>query len=220
MAAVKMSMTATATASALSDMGGHQFHVAPGTVPAAIVLATMPFWLPSLSQLSETAGQLAPIIGLGVGLSVIYRNLRGDEKGAKVAEARGKTLSDVLTSGGRLAASGARTFGIFAAAFVAGAALLAYATKRDAHAAPVPTVATAAKPKRRSADDAGDDGDSPEPLAVDGAPKWFTVLSDLRGHHEGTKRKPSPIVQAMFASAGHPGIKDTTGVAWCAAAVA
>lgn len=76
---------------------------------------------------------------------------------------------------------------------------------------------TVAPRKRKSADDAGDDGAAAS-TGGDGPP-WFQHLYKLIGTHEGTKRRPNPVVLEMFKDSGHPEIRDTTAVAWCAAGI-
>lgn len=216
---VGMSVTVATASQAFS----HDWSAGGGTGNKLVLatmagLITMPMWNSWLGAVSDAAAAAAPILGLLIGLATLRNALRGSDAG-KVEGARAKMVTEALANAGGMAKRGGLWAVTFAAAFALGSLLLyLISPRKDANAAPAPRAAFATK--RRSSDAAGDDGDVDGEPAPDGAPPWFLELWKLRGLHEGTRRKPNPTVQAMFAAAGHPEIRDTTGVAWCAAAVA
>lgn len=78
-----------------------------------------------------------------------------------------------------------------------------------------PVVQTRKVAKRKTDDDAGDDGDI-EAEEYDGAPSWFEAAKADIGIREWKGKKHNPRVVAYFRDAGFPGIKNDE-TAWCAA---
>jgi uncharacterized protein (TIGR02594 family) len=72
--------------------------------------------------------------------------------------------------------------------------------------------------KRKSKDDAGDDGDVEPAQIPDGAPKWMVSAHELLGVSERTSRGGSnPVISAMFEHTQLVGKVDARKVPWCAA---
>lgn len=194
-------------------------HVPPGPLAASVALVTMPFWRERLAEWSRLAADFAPLLGLAIGLLTLWnaihtRDADGISKAKKSATAHAiEAAGSAARKGGAVAVAGVAIVAIFS--LVAG--LLA---NKDSRALAVASTTALVAPKRRkSADDAGEDGEDDSELDASGAPKWYASALAMRGVHEGTKRKPNPEVQKLFADAGFPSIKDTTGTAWCAAFV-
>lgn len=96
-------------------------------------------------------------------------------------------------------------------------AILGYLFSGKGPAAPTPTppvVQTRKSVKRKTDDDAGDDGDV-EAEEYSGAPVWFEAAKADIGVREWKGRKHNPKVVAYFRDAGFPGIKNDE-TAWCA----
>lgn len=196
----------------------HNFHSGPLLLVGG-ALFTMPFWLDTLRATSEFAAQAAPVLGCVVGLVTLYKALNRSKHGKTGARHKAKFYDRLQATAGEVVSKpGARSGALL---LVLGALAL-FATMlpgRRADAATVPMAllssAPAAKPRKRANDDAGEDGEAD---AVDdpSAPTWYRTALACKGTHEGTKKKPNPLVQAMFADAGEPQIKDTTATPWCA----
>lgn len=208
-----MSLFSSATATAGDLANAH--NVAPVAVTSG-ALATMPIWLHYLRQASEIAADLAPLVGVLIGLVTLFRAIRG----SKPSEAKRKKrkffaglkdlANEFIRKGGIVA--------VVALAIIAVIGLMAHmARPRAADAMPLGIIsapATATKPRKKSNDDAGDEGED-ELMQVDGAPPWFTSLAALKGTHEGTARKPNPVVSDLFQKAGFERFKDQSAIAWC-----
>lgn len=214
MAHTSMSLTASATASALSPDPSVAISLKPLTLASMFLLGTVPWWREALKGVSDVAAELGPLIALTIGLVSLWQASRGTPEertlGSKTKSVR-ELAHSAASKGGPIALAAAVLFAVGAVLF---------ATRDKAQAAPLPTPTAAAR-RRKSDDAAGDDGDAEdELLPVEGSPRWFNMLWSLRGLHEGTKRSPNPTVIKMYEAAGHPGVTDTTGIPWCAAAVA
>lgn len=205
-----MSSSAAAAHFALPD-------VPTGPLVVGAGLITLPLWRERLADWSQLAADFAPLLGLAIGLATLYQAIASGNADA-AAKARKSTFSSAVDAAG----SAARRGGMIAVAGVAIVAVFSLVAgmlaNKDSRALAVASVASVPAPRRRkSADDAGEDGQDDSELDASGAPAWYVSALAMRGTHEGTKRKPNPEVQALFADAGFPHIKDTTGVAWCAA---
>lgn len=184
-------------------------------IPVLLVNFTMPVWRDWLSLASDALAISAQVLAVMLALYKLYEALAAGRDGRGEAA---KSFADVASLAAK---KGATTSG---AAFLGGLAILgvigalAAGAKRD-QPAPLAIMsnpaAVSGKSRKRSKDDAGEDGET-EAGSAEG-PAWFRELHGLIGTHEGTARKPNPAVQKMFKDAGFPNIKDTTGVAWCAA---
>jgi len=201
--------SAVAAASDISDLR-------PG--PLLLVssaLLSMPLWISALRETSEFAAAAAPVVGCAVGLVTLYKTRRGQRNGERLKRrffARLKESTSEL-----LAKPGARS-GLLLIVLAVFAAVAHFLPGRRSDVTPLALLSAQpvpARPRRKSDDDAGEDGEAD---AVDdpAAPSWYRAALALKGTHEGTKRKPNPVVQAMFTDAGHPEIKDTTATPWCA----
>lgn len=200
-------------------IGAHHFSsVSYVALATSTSLVTLPWWREWLRSVSEISGDAAPIVGVLVGLVTLVHVARGGDadklKNSKTQNA-GKVADAVGTAAKRGGASAAMLLGAVA---VVAAIMVLFVPRKEAVAAPVLPAAAAVKGRKRSKDDAGEDGTSSEPASTDG-PAWYKELLAIVGEHEGTARKPNPVVQKLFADAGFPQIKNTAATAWCAAAV-
>lgn len=203
----------SSAAATLSDIG----EAKPG--PMLLVtgaLVSMPLWIEALRELSEFAAAAAPVVGCLVGLVTLYKTLNGGRRDSKAKRSFYASLKSTAVE--VVAKPGARSgvLLIVLALFATVAHMLPGTKRADA----TPLALLAAQPvtqkRRKTKDDAGEDGLA-EAAEETGAPPWYAAALKLRGTHEGTKKKPNPLVQAMFADCGFPQFKDTTATPWCAA---
>lgn len=185
---------------------------------ASTSLVTMPWWREWLRNVSEICGDAAPIVGVLIGLVTLLHVARGGDaeklKNAKSANVA-KVADAMGTAAKRGGASAAMLLGVVA---VMSALFFLFLPRKDAVAAPIPPAAASIKGRKRAKDDAGEDGTDTAPTSPDG-PAWYRELLALVGEHEGTARKPNPVVQKLFVDAGFPQIRNTAATAWCAAAI-
>ena len=187
-------------------------------LPVVAVNITMPLWSNWMLNLSDTLAVVAQAVAVLIALIKCYEAITGGTHGqqrdavksladaASVAAKKGATTSGTAAAVGALA-----VLGILAA--------LPFFKKTDTPPlAIISTSVPSVKGRKRTKDDAGEDGDADAPHSP-GGPAWYQELTALIGTHEGTARKPNPVVQKMFADAGFPKIKDTTATPWCAAGV-
>lgn len=204
-----MSLTMTSAAATINDLGNAHFSTGPLFLVSA-GLVTMPLWVDALRTISDFAADAAPVIGCAVGLLTIYKTLNGREK----------FFSSAADAAGEIAKKPSARSGILLV-ILGVLSVLAFLLpgKRAEAATPIALLSATPVPSRRKTkDDAGEDGEADAEDTGDG-PAWYRAALALRGTHEGTKRKPNRTVQIMFEDCGFPQFKDTTATPWCAAFV-
>lgn len=177
----------------------------------------MPIWAEWLARVSEILSLAGQIIAVLIGLATLYKTARGASP-TKLAK-RKRKFNDALHE---RAQSVLEKFSIISivALIVLGFAAAATHFIRPARADSIPLgiITPLPAPKRKkSADDAGDEGsiEDDELYYVDGAPVWFIALKKLLGQHEGSARKPNPVIAQLFQTAGFERFKNQSEIAWC-----
>lgn len=207
------------TGSAAAGVDFSNAHTLAPIAATSGLLVSMPVWLGYLRQVSEVAADLAPLVGVAIGLATLYRTARSSSPA--IVKRRKKSFFARLRDTSKEMASKGGVVALIAVILLALAAVATHFVRpARADAAPLAILsAPAATGRRKSADDAGEDGTESGPALVDSAPPWFNIGLALRGTHEGTRRKPNPIVLAMYADAGHGEVSSDADVPWCAAFV-
>jgi uncharacterized protein (TIGR02594 family) len=194
----------------------HEFE--PSVILVVAPALTMPLWLPTLREINDTAGALAPICALLLVLAKLYFTAtRRDD--ARIFVGKAQSTTGEITGALSTAAKVGSKFMFGVAAALGILAVLAYlSTPGRADAAPAPaSVASSAARKRASADDAGDDGDVDEWELPDGSPVWLEAARADIGICERTpKGGPSVIVRQWFAVVPELKGSDPRKVPWCA----
>jgi uncharacterized protein (TIGR02594 family) len=159
---------------------------------------TLPLWAPSLSDWSEIAGQITPLVVLGLLVMQFYAAW----KAGRDAESRAEKLMNI--------AQHSRTGGIVAVLVLIITGLL----RLFRRPAPVATTTKPTKPKP---------GATATPLPAPPAPSkakgwlsWFELAKAEIGTLEGAGKGNNPRVVQYYADAGFAGVK-SDDVAWCAA---
>lgn len=185
-------------------------------IPVILAGLTIPYWSGWLFAISEALAVTAQLLAVVLAGYKLWR-------AATKREARGEAAHGFASAASVAAKKGAGASSSIALGAVAILGALAAASwilapKKDSP--PLAIMAPAAAPTRpkKSTDDAGDDGDVPETAAVDGAPPWLVTAESLHGQHEGTKRRPNPVVKKVMADAGFAKFS-AAETAWCAAFV-
>lgn len=181
-----------------------------------ISTVSMPWWLPSLSQASEIAGQLAPFLAIVLVVLKIWFVWKESRPGVKKVEAAQELHGAMAGAFGGLAKIATKVWvplAVVLAVFGIGAWLMS----GKAHAATVPAVSASSKARKRSADDAGDDADA-EDDAGGQVPGYYNAARAYIGTHEAiaSGRKPNPKVQEMYPVSGYAATTDSRRVPWCA----
>lgn len=216
------SIAMIATKAVSAKLGAKGFALAAlDHVPVAPVVAlgvTVPWWQEWLRHVSDAAALVAPILALLVALAKLWSILRRVEDAASPKLDAGKSAVSAV---GAAAGAVAKRSGPVALAGLAIAALVAAAVAfapGAAKAAPMPAAPAVVGKRRRTADDAGEDGDADLPEVTGAEPKWLVSARAQLGVREWKGKRHNPAIVAWFADAGHPEIKDDE-TANCAAFV-
>jgi uncharacterized protein (TIGR02594 family) len=172
-------------------------------------------WWPTLQGFSEVAHAVAMGILLVLAVYKAWQAYRDHGK---------STVSAMQATANAAGAAAKFRFGLFGAAAVALTAIVAIGaylwTKRD----PVPAVAVGAAPvvaagrRKRTADDAGEEGTEDAPAADPSWPEWYRLAYEDLGVAECPGICNNRTVVQYYADAGFPAVK-SDDVAWCAAFV-
>jgi uncharacterized protein (TIGR02594 family) len=130
-----------------------------------------------------------------------------------VANAMGVAAKKGSLASGSVFAIVAAFLGVFAIG-----SWLAAGKANASPATPAKLVSSTASARKRTKDDAGDEGESDALLEVDGAPAWLNAGLKLQGTQEKKGRRSNPVVLQMFEDVGHEEITNTD-TPWCAAFV-
>lgn len=187
-----------------------------GGLALAVAVGTIPIWRQWLALTSELAAEVAPILGALIAVATLWRSLRG-----KADRMDGKATP--AGTAGKLAgaaAAAARRSPLVAAAVaaVAVSAAFLWASKARAEPAIPPAAAQTAKGRRKSADDAGEDGTLAASAGGKGDPPWLVSARTQLGVREWKGKRHNPAIVQWFADSGHPEVKDDE-TANCAAFV-
>lgn len=197
----------------------HEYRDEAATAAIAGTAFTIPYWRDWLATFSEGlsfAGQVLAVALTVYKLWDAYRAAKGRTDAAMgVASAMG-----VAAKKGSLASGSLLTI---AAAFLGVFAIGSWLASTRAHADPATPArlvgsGSTTSSRKRTKDDAGEEGSDEAPLEVDGAPAWFNAGLKLQGTEEKKGRRSNPVVLKMFADVGHEEITNTD-TPWCAAYV-
>jgi uncharacterized protein (TIGR02594 family) len=196
---------------------------AAAPIPVSLVIAanaTVPWWREWLAGVSDTAVVTAQFVALLLAALKMYESYKDRNTST---DSRGDATRNAITAAGTAAgatkgAAASSAAGALALVAALAAALWIFSPKRAEAAPAILPKATQTSGRKRSRDDDGAEGTSDASTSTDG-PVWMQEARGLIGTHEGTARKPNPVVQALFADAGFPEIRNTVDTAWCAAGV-
>lgn len=186
--------------------------------PLVIMVAlTAPWWREWLLGVSDALALAAPALAVALALLKMYEATRD-----RSAAARTDAATGLAKAAGTAAVAGAKASGLGVLAAVAMAALalvwIVQPKRADAAPATVTQTATVKGRKRKTADDAGDDGDVADVGPAGHEPAWMATARADIGTRETAGRRHNPKVVRYFADCGTPHIKDDE-TAWCAAFV-
>lgn len=190
----------------------------PSTAPLVMagVLVATPVWYEYLKTVSAVAAEIAPIVGLGIGLATLWHVARGSNRDVPADASSAGGLIGVVGAlarrGGLLALVGITIAGILVALYT----VMRSERRHDVYGIISPNGAQSAR-KRKAADEAGDDGDV-EVDVPEGGPKWLKLARAEIGVKEWKGRRHNPRILAYWTDAGGPQF-DTDETPWCAAFV-